>query len=179
MRIALIRHPAPLIAPGICYGRLDVGVDPSAEQQIGGLAADPRLHGATRVWTSPARRCRGLAEAVALALSVPLTVDPRLQELDFGEWEGRPWDTIARADLDRWAASPLHFRSPGGESGVQLIDRVGDVQAELSRHRQDCVIVSHGGPLRVLAALLLGKPVDLLAAAPPMGSVSIVTRSVA
>ena len=61
MRIALIRHPAPLIEPGICYGRLDVGVDPTAEQPAAAIAAHADLRGATRVWTSPARRCRGPA----------------------------------------------------------------------------------------------------------------------
>ena len=127
MRIALIRHPAPLIEPGICYGRLDVGVAPGAEAQIGEIAANPDLHGATCVWSSPSRRCRGLAGAIAQALGVPLTIDPRLQELDFGAWEGRPWDAIARADLDRWAASPLTFAPPGGESGAALIARISGI----------------------------------------------------
>jgi alpha-ribazole phosphatase len=172
MRIALIRHPAPLIAPGICYGRLDVAVHPSTDQQ---LAADPALACGTRVWTSPARRCRGLAETIAQRWAVPLTVDPRLQELDFGEWEGRPWDAIPRPDLDRWAASPLTFAPPGGESGAALIGRVREFHAALRQDQQDCVIVSHGGPLKLLAALLLATPLNLLAAPPPMGSLRIVT----
>jgi alpha-ribazole phosphatase len=209
MRVALVRHPTPLIAPGICYGRLDVPVGthaswpcvsrPSTHERQGadgrdttdqdgqtqvpvpshnGLAADngvatgPDLSGAVRVWTSPARRCRGVAEAIARALSVPLIVDPRLQELDFGEWEGRPWDAIARADLDRWAACPWRFAPPGGESGAELVARVCEFHAEL---REDCVVVSHGGPLKVLAALLAGTPIDLLAEAPPLGSIRIFT----
>ena len=175
MKVALIRHPTPLIEPGICYGRLDILVSPSTEEQIRRLTVDPRLHGATHVWTSPARRCQPLASAIALAISVPLTVDPRLQELDFGEWEGHPWNAIARPDLDRWAASPLTFAPPGGESGTKLIARIREVQADLLQAQQDCVVVSHGGPLKVLTALLLGVPVDLLAAAPPMGTIRTVT----
>ena len=173
MRIALIRHPAPLIEPGICYGRLDVGVDPSEEERICRLAADSDIHGATHVWSSPARRCQGLAGAIALALSVPMTIDPRLQELDFGEWEGRPWNAIARADLARWAADPLRFRAPGGESGEALIARVSDFFAGL---KQDCVVVSHGGPLRVLSALLRGEPVDLLSPPQALGTAIAITR---
>jgi hypothetical protein len=46
MRIVLIRHPKPLIEAGICYGRLDIPPHPSAEQQIGGIAANPLLYGA-------------------------------------------------------------------------------------------------------------------------------------
>ncbi len=175
MKIALIRHLAPSIAPGICYGRLDVAADPVTEDQIAGLAADPALLGATRVWTSPARRCRALVDALALALPARQTVDARLQELDFGAWEGKSWDTIPRAALDRWAASPLTFAPPGGESGAALVLRVRDFCADLTRDPHNCVVVSHGGPLKVLIALLRGKDADLLTATPPMGSVTMVT----
>jgi alpha-ribazole phosphatase len=174
MRIALIRHPALLIEPGVCYGRLDVAVAPTAKQQIGRIAADPALQGAIHVWTSPAVRCRGLADAIAMTLAVPLTVDPRLQELDFGDWEGQYWDAIPRPDLDRWAAAPLSFAPPGGESAAALAERIRDFHAGLHRDQKDCVVVSHGGPLRVLTALLLGEAVDPLVASQPMGTVRIV-----
>jgi alpha-ribazole phosphatase len=166
MRIALVRHKRPLIGAGICYGRLDIPVHPEVEH-----AADAVLAGASRVWTSPARRCRTLAEVVAAALAVPLTEDARLQELDFGAWEGRPWDDVPRADLDRWAASPLTFAPPGGESGEALIARIRDFDITLRADRRDCVVVSHGGPLKVLSALLDGRPIDLLAETQPIGSV--------
>ena len=175
MRIALVRHPAPSIAPGVCYGRLDVGLSSAAEEQIAGLATDPALQGAKRVWTSPAVRCREPAETIARALGVPLMVDARLSELDFGAWEGQPWEAIGRADLDRWARSPLTFAPPGGESGAELLSRVGDFHAGLRQDQQDCVVVSHGGPLKVLLALLLGMQVNLLTPAPPIGSVRVVT----
>jgi alpha-ribazole phosphatase len=178
MRIALVRHPAPLIEPGICYGRLDVAVASNAAEQIGAIVAAPDLHGAVGVRSSPSRRCRGLAGAIAVALGVKLTIDPGLQELDFGAWEGRPWDAIARADLDGWAASPLTFAPPGGETGAALIARVSAFHAGLRKARQDCVVVSHGGPLKVLAALLSGHEVDLLAPPPPLGSITIVTSPV-
>ena len=177
MKFVLIRHLAPLVAPGVCYGRLDVPLDPAAASLIGARASDPALRGASRVWSSPASRCMPLAEAIALALNATLTVDPRLQELDFGEWEGKPWDTVARTELDRWAASPLTFAPPGGESGEELIRRVRDFAGDLWQFQKDCVIVSHGGPLKVLAALVQRKPVDLLASAPPMGSLTVLTMS--
>jgi alpha-ribazole phosphatase len=176
MRVTLIRHPAPAIPPGVCYGRLDVAVDTSASKEMAStLAWDPRLRGARRVWTSPAIRCRGLADAIALSLALPSSVDHRLCELDFGAWEGRAWDSIPRADLDRWAASPLTFAPPGGETGAELIARMHDFHSELRRHRQDCVVVSHGGPLKILQALLRSKPIDLLTPAPAFGSATHLT----
>ena len=102
-------------------------------------------------------------------------VDARLQEIDFGEWEGKAWEAIDRAAIDLWAASPLTFAPPGGESGAALIERVSEFHDQLRRERQDCVVVSHGGPLKMLDALLRGIPVDLLAAAPSLGSVTLMT----
>jgi alpha-ribazole phosphatase len=174
MRIVLVRHPAPLIEPGICYGRMDLPIHPHAD--IEGIAHNPVLAGSARIWSSPARRCRGLADRIAEVLSIPLTTDPRLLELDFGAWEGMPWDTVPRADLDRWAADPLGFRAPGGESGAELIARVTEFCAGLA---EDCVVASHGGPLRVLSALLKGQPVDLFAPPQAIGAiVEIVISSV-
>ena len=173
MKFVLIRHLAPLIEPGICYGRLDVPPDPATGEQAEALASHPALRGVTQVWTSPSRRCHGLAEIIAAALVVPLASDARLRELDFGDWEGRRWDDIDRTSLDPWAASPLTFAPPAGESGAALIKRTRDFLASLDWNRS-CAIVSHGGPLKVLAALLEGTPVDLLAAAPPLGSVTVI-----
>jgi alpha-ribazole phosphatase len=166
MKVVLVRHPTPLIAPGVCYGRrLDLAAVPA-----GNMVSDPVLAGAQVIWSSPARRCLGVAGQIAGALEVPLRIDDRLQELDFGDWEGRLWSAIPRHDLDRWAADPLAFAPPGGESGAALIARVRSFQGELY---EDCVVVSHGGPLKVLGALLRGQPVDLLAPPPAIGSITV------
>jgi alpha-ribazole phosphatase len=170
MRIVLVRHPTPAIAAGLCYGRLDVPIAPEAAPEVETIAGRAELAGARHVWTSPARRCFVLAEAVARRLAVPLTPDRRLLELDFGHWEGRNWDDLARESLDRWAASPLSFAPPGGESGADLIGRVRLFHDERRHDGRDCAVVSHGGPLKILAALLRGSPVDLLAAPPPFGA---------
>jgi alpha-ribazole phosphatase len=176
MKIVLIRHFAPSIAPGICYGRLDVPPAPAQNEQAAVIVAHPALAGVANVWSSPARRCRVLAAAIAAALPAPLMIDERLRELDFGDWEGDPWDTIAREELDLWASNPFAFAPPGGETGEALVRRISDFVSDLEQDHRDCVIVSHGGPLKVLAALLESHPVDLLAAAPALGSVRRILR---
>lgn len=163
--IALVRHP-PVVGAGRCYGRTDLAVaDPAT---IAPLAARLAALAAT-VWTSPARRCRDVAAAIG-----PHHPDDRLQELDFGAWENCLWDDVPRAALDRWAADPWGFCPPGGETGAALVARVSAFQAALPPGRH--VVITHGGPLKVLAALLRGQPIDLLAPAPLPGSVDIVTR---
>ena len=173
MKLVLVRHSAPDIRPGLCYGRLDVPLRPTAAATVGRFAAGLSRSGVARVRTSPARRCRVLAEAIGELCGVAPVADVRLQELDFGAWEGLPWDEVPRADLDAWAASPMLFAPPGGEAGAALVARVRAVRDDLYRAGEDCVVVSHGGPLKVLVALLRGEQPDLLALPPPLGSAMI------
>lgn len=148
----LIRHPAPAIAPGICYGRSDIGLlaDPLAAARR--LTA--QLPGLDRVYSSPLQRCLRLARCLAPS---PVT-DTRLMEMDFGAWEGRSWDDIPRPDIDAWARQPLDFAPPGGESGRQVAARVIEFASEFIRRNDigNIAVISHQGPLRILMAHLLG-----------------------
>lgn len=173
--MALVRHPAAAIRLGICYGRLDVDLAPDAEDAIGRIVMSFQDLSIRHIYTSPSRRCARVADAVGAAVHLQPQVDARLQELDFGDWEGMTWDSLPRDELDRWAASPTTFAAPGGETGAALIARVDAFYAMFQTETGDTVIVSHGGPLRVLAALLREQPIDLLAPVPPLGSAEIFT----
>ncbi len=174
MKLVLVRHPPADIAAGICYGRLDLKLRPDSDGEVRALVAQLVAHDLDRIWTSPARRCRSLAEAAAAAAGVPLRIDDRLRELDFGDWEGVAWSDVPRAALDAWAADPLGFAPAGGETGAALLRRVREVFEELREAGEDCAVVTHGGPLKLLLPLLLGTVPDLLAPAPALGSVQVV-----
>ena len=141
MQLFLIRHPRPLLAAGICYGQLDVAAQdaqPIAERLRALLPAD------TPVIASPLLRARRLAEA----LHPQPRYDPRLCEIDFGEWEGQAWDQIDRRLLDAWAADVLHFVPPGGESAAMLQSRALDCLQNLRGPR--LAIVTHAGVIRAV-----------------------------
>lgn len=143
MILHLIRHPRPRIAPGICYGRLDL-----AAEDIDLVALDllARLPAGLPVWSSPLQRCRALAEE----LHAQPSIDARLAEMNFGAWEGRAWDDIPRAEIDAWAADVAHYAPPGGESPIMLQQRALDFVAGLDV--PEAVIVTHAGVIRVLLA---------------------------
>jgi alpha-ribazole phosphatase len=149
VRVFLIRHPPPLIDPGVCYGRLDVGC-----RDLDRVAADlhSRLPADLAVHSSPLRRALRLAWA--LSPQAPVCVDPRLAEIDFGAWEGRRWDDIAREEIDAWAADVSGFAPPGGESVAALSARALDFAASLSN---DAAVVTHAGVMRVLAGHWRGE----------------------
>jgi alpha-ribazole phosphatase len=158
LTVWLIRHPAPDLAPGICYGQLDLGLAEPAARTAADLRA--RLPPLALVASSPLQRCRQLA----LLLHPAPEFDDRLAEMHFGQWEGRSWETIDRAALDAWAADPFGYAPPGGESARAMAARVVSFAADFSRRIKaqaavrDVAVVAHQGPLRVLAAHWQGEP---------------------
>lgn len=154
MELFLIRHTAPAVAAGVCYGRTDVPLAQSAERDIQ-LALTP-LPKFDCVYSSPAQRCARLAGELARRDGCSLTLEPALQELDFGEWEQLPWAQIPREHSDPWAADTWHRAPPGGETEQALWKRVADwYQTAFPSPVSRCAIVAHGGSLRVLRCLIL------------------------
>ena len=120
--LILLRHTRPAGADGLCYGRTDLLPDDDFESVAARLAQ--QLPAVARIASSPLTRCRLLAARLATARGLPLTIDPALIEMDFGRWEGQPWDALPRAELDAWAADFWHGAPHGGESVAQLHGRV-------------------------------------------------------
>ena len=146
-----LRHPKPQAPAGLCYGRMDIGVGPEGEADIRrALGETPRL---ARIVASPALRCRKLAEELARRDGVALRFDPRLWELDFGDWEGMTWDQIRRGDSDPWAKDPWTVAPPGGETFAAVHARVAEVIAEAA---PGTALVCHAGPIRVARMILTG-----------------------
>jgi broad specificity phosphatase PhoE/SAM-dependent methyltransferase len=174
MKLFLIRHARPLRS-GVCYGQTDVPCEPLPNQF---LWADTRPQ---RVVASDLGRCRELAVQIAAAWECPLEFEPRLREMDFGEWENRSWDALGREDgarLDRWMANYLVEPPPGGESYRVLADRVGRVLAKAEAAGDDVAWVTHAGPIRVVLAQLLGlSPEATFRFEPPYLGCSVLQQS--
>jgi broad specificity phosphatase PhoE len=119
--------------------------------------------GVVAVLTSPLRRARQTAAAVADALDVPLEVREALTETDFGGWEGLTFTEAAERDPQlhaRWLGDE-HVPPPGGESfadvGVRLAAERAAVLAAYPG--ETVVVVSHVTPIKLLLrAALAGGP---------------------
>lgn len=147
----LLRHAQPLVAPGVCYGQLDVPADPHATVQAALRfgSAMPR-HAVLR--HSPLQRCVQLAQALP-ATRTPAVSDPRLQEMHFGAWEGQPWSDIAQPAVDAWAQDLFHTAPGGGEALRDMLHRVHTALAhswlhDSQRGQRDVVWVTHAGVIR-------------------------------
>ena len=160
MSLWLVRHARPLVEPGICYGALDLAAD-CDHTQASAMALAAVLPAHSTVQVSPLLRCRQLAQALAgLRVDLYFSEDARLREMDFGCWEGVPWDQIPRAALDAWTADFGSHRFGGRESANEVLARVGDAWDERCAAPPggpNVVWISHAGVLRALRLLQQGQ----------------------
>jgi len=175
MEIYLVRHPRSCRSEGLCYGRTDVLVDPdelatAAASLRSRIPRDVLRHAA--IFTSPASRCLGLARELA-APGEPGIVE-ELHEMHFGAWEGVPWDSVPRVELDAWAAHVWTYRAGGGESAVMVAARwrrwAARVAAEVGEPSAPVIAVTHAGLIRIALAEA-GRLDPKLSLEVPFGSV--------
>jgi broad specificity phosphatase PhoE len=154
--LVLVRHGQTAVnAEGRLQGRIDAPLtDLGRRQAAASGAALPA--DVARVVVSPLLRARQTAEAFGLPASVPVDVDERWVELDYGEWDGLPLRSMPTEGWDAWRADPS-FAPPGGESLVALAGRVrsacDDLLEEARSH--DVVVVSHVSPIKAAVAWAL------------------------
>lgn len=123
------------------------------------------------VVSSVAVRAQQTAAPAAVAFGLPAQVRPGLQETDAGILEDRE-DREAQLEFVRvygaWHEGRLAERIPGGESGLEVLDRFVPVVRELRETYLDggagsVLLVSHGAAIRLVAAQLAGVNGDFAA----------------
>ena len=104
-------------------------------------------------YCGPEKRCRQTAELLGLQA----VVDPRLADLDCGRWRGDVLGGVRPADLAVWLTDPS--RAPhGGESVVDLVDRVRAWMESLTTRRARLVAVTHPSVIRAAILVALDAP---------------------
>lgn len=181
-RLWLVRHAQPEVAPGICYGHLDLPAKSDASHAAAQALAQALPHEGVAVWHSPLQRCELLAlNLQGLRPDLALKPEPRIMELDFGRWEGRAWQDIDRAALDAWAGQLHEYAPGGGEPLYAMLERVWQALQDARRLASgDVVWITHAGVARCVAWLLAHGPgrapqaQEWPAAAPPYGGWTLV-----
>lgn len=157
MTLWLARHARPLIRPGVCYGQLDVAADEAATASSAAQLAALLPHD-IRVFTSPLQRCAQLAQALQQQRPYLLVeTDARLQEMNFGDWEGRAWANIPADELRAWTDDFAHFQPGGhGENVTTFMARVAQAFDAVDRTKPTTLWITHAGVIRAVDLLLRG-----------------------
>jgi alpha-ribazole phosphatase len=154
MEIYLIRHTTPAVAKGIIYGRTDVVLADTfiAEKKAILKRLPPDMYA---VFSSPSTRCTQLATHISKNHSI----DERLYEVNFGQWEGKTWDTVDQKVLNSWMRDYVNVCPPEGESMAHMQGRVMSFWKELLQLSPDkAAVVTHGGVIRIILAAIQNVP---------------------
>jgi probable phosphomutase (TIGR03848 family) len=164
--VLLVRHGQTDAVGQWLAGRTEgVGLNQAGRAQAERLRARLSSLNLAAIYSSPLQRA--VETAGPLAHERGLRVEPRLElaEVDFGEWNGQRFDTLA-AD-PRWT----RFNTHRSLAAVPRGERAPDVQARIVRTLDDLrsahpgqivVCVSHADVIRLAVLSVAGAPIDFI-----------------
>ncbi|UPT41598.1 bifunctional RNase H/acid phosphatase [Streptomyces sp. WAC00303] len=169
--LVLLRHGETALTPEKRFSGSG-GTDPELSATGRGQAERAAEHFAAlgtvqEIVSSPLRRCRETAAAVADRLGLDVRIDEGLRETDFGAWEGLTFGEVRERyadDLTAWLASPDTAPTGGGESFAQVAERVAAARDRIvARYAgRTVLLVTHVTPIKTLVRLALGAPPEAL-----------------
>ena len=143
-------------------GHLDPPLNELGRAQALALGEELTGAGIRELWSSPLLRARETATIAGRQLGLRPRLDPRLMEVDVGDWAGRLYDDLEADEPERyaeWRSGSPAFRFPGGESLEEQGERVAAAIEEISGvARLPVLVVCHGGVIREARRVLAGAP---------------------
>ncbi len=152
----LMRHAATLWnAEGRIQGQADSPLAAESEAQFERWCTHIDLLAPEALACSDLGRALATARRLNRGRQLPLTVEPRLREQDWGRWSGRVHKRLRHEEADEYArqiARGWDFRPPGGESYLDVLERaLAALNAMAVRHRgRRVLVVAHEGLLKCL-----------------------------
>lgn len=164
LHLSLLRHGETELGGGL-RGSLDDALTDIGWAQMRAAVAEAGPW--ERIVSSPLQRCARFAEELAEHLALPLTLEPGLQELHFGDWEGHSAAQLMETDaegLGLFWNDPYSFTPPNGEPVAAFSTRVLAAVERLYQAYagERVLLISHGGVMRLLLAQARGLPREQL-----------------
>jgi alpha-ribazole phosphatase len=161
MDLYLVRHTQPDVAEGVCYGHADLDVACSFQDEL--IQLQPKLSHLKNaaIFSSPLQRCLKLAQATQGHFNTSdIKIDKRLMELNFGDWELKPWSDIPQGIVGEWTDAHIQQRPPNGESYLDLHMRAKSFFDEIQTvsDTTESLVFTHAGVIRALVAEALNLP---------------------
>lgn len=147
------------------YGKLDAALNDTGREQserAGKLIREIRFD---QLYISERKRTRETAEIALNSKGLNLKKDSRINEINFGIFEGKSYEEIKRdypLECEAWDKDWKGFTPEGGESYLQFYSRVKEFFEEaINQESQNILIVTHGGVIRTILCYVLGENLDL------------------
>lgn len=105
------------------------------------------------------------ANIVLEGRDISSTIDSRLNEIDFGIFEGKTYEEIGKlypSERINWDKNWKDYCPPNGESFITFYKRVENFMKDLLKMEEDNILViTHGGVIRAAYAYILNENLDL------------------
>jgi broad specificity phosphatase PhoE len=167
-RIILVRHCEALgNTKGLFQGHTDCDISGNGTTQLELLGVRCRNMPIEAIYSSPLKRAVVTAQAINRYHSLPIQIEPRLMEINGGEWEGKPWEELPHLypqESDHWNNRPYDFAPQGGETMRDVYSRMWEGITDIVKHNpaKTICITSHGCAIRNFLCHALNKPIELL-----------------
>ncbi|MFJ7491667.1 bifunctional RNase H/acid phosphatase [Streptomyces sp. NPDC097727] len=167
----LLRHGETALTPEKRFsgsGGSDPELSATGRHQAERIAQSLAARGTIEeIVSSPLRRCRETAAAVAARLGLEVRIEDGLRETDFGAWEGLTFAEVRERygpDLDAWLGSAKAAPTGGGESFAEVARRVAATRDRLTARYagRTVLLVTHVTPIKTLVRLALGAPPEAM-----------------
>lgn len=157
--ITLVRH-GKVAGPAALYGRTDIALSATGHSDL--TRTLKNLHTQSpisQLITSPKVRCLQVAQEFSTQHKIPLRIEDNLHEMDFGIWDGVPFDALGDEwkNIEAFWDSPQNVKPPKGESLTDFATRVIQSWESLIRNKKagHDAVICHGGVIRILIAHIL------------------------
>lgn len=155
-KIFLVRHTSLAIENGVCYGRSDIDVSPTFDQEAEAITEKLGDLRQAKFFSSPLTRTKKLAAAIANKNDVTeIEYSDNIIEIDYGTWEMRRWDDIDPQQFGRFFKNIVDHAPAQGESFAEVVKRVQKFwQKLLALPNETIVVVTHGGVLKAFMSVV-------------------------
>jgi broad specificity phosphatase PhoE len=164
-RLCLVRHgQTDWNLEGRYHGQSDVPLNGRGREQAHLLAEQLQGQPFAAIYTSDLWRAQETAEIIAKVIRAPIMLEPRLREIDQGEWEGQLVEAIKGRYAGLWQeriVDPISLRPPGGETVGEVATRVYSALDDIAKiYPDDSVLVcSHGLALATVVCKVRSKSI--------------------
>ncbi len=163
-RFCLVRHgQTDWNLEGRFQGQSDTPLNETGRVEAHTLAGKLKGLSFEAIFSSDLLRAKETAAIVGRVLGIEVTLEPRLREINQGEWEGQFVEDIRARNAENWdrrTIDPANFHPPGGESVTEVADRtqaaMNDIAHQYPRGR--VLIVTHGLALATIICRVNGIP---------------------
>lgn len=170
MKLYLVRHgETDWNIENKIQGQTDIELNEKGRQQAKEFAAgiageDYRINS---IYTSCKKRAYETAEIIGAALNIEPKIQPGIEEICLGKWEGYTWKQVKEVfweEYQVWRDNRRYQSAPMGESYQQLLDRLLPALKDImKKEKENVLVVTHSAVIMTLLSYIYGTPFEDMA----------------